>query len=93
MIPVDTNDIQNEYKILVNELEQYNPELVHKRRILALTKSDMIDDELKAEIILDLPEIEYCFISAVSNVGLEEVKDLIWNAVNQTDVEWNGSNL
>lgn len=93
MIPVDTDDIQNEYKILVNELEQYNPELVHKRRILALTKSDMIDDELKAEIILDLPEIEYCFISAVSNVGLEEVKDLIWNAVNQTDVEWNGSNL
>jgi len=60
-------------------LKQYNPELLHKERILAITKSDMLDDELKEAIAQDLPKIPYVFISAVAEQGLTELKDLIWS--------------
>jgi GTP-binding protein len=79
MIPADADDIHQEYKILLNELKQYNPELLHKERILAITKSDMLDDELKEAIAQDLPKIPYVFISAVAEQGLTELKDLIWS--------------
>jgi GTP-binding protein len=79
MIPADADDIHKEYKILLNELKQYNPELLHKERILAITKSDMLDDELKEAIAQDLPKIPYVFISAVAEQGLTELKDLIWS--------------
>jgi GTP-binding protein len=82
MIPADTDNIQNEYNILLNELKQYNPELLHKERLLAITKSDMLDDELKAEISKDLPAIPYLFISSVAQQGLTELKDLIWKHLN-----------
>lgn len=79
MIPADSNDIRKEYEILLNELRKYNPELLDKRRLLAVSKSDMLDDELKTELIRELPEeLPSVFISAVTNQGLTELKDLIW---------------
>jgi GTP-binding protein len=66
----------------LNELKQYNPELLHKERILAITKSDMLDDELKAAISKDLPKIPFVFISSVAQQGLVELKDLIWKHLN-----------
>ena len=78
MVPCDTEDIKAEYKTLLNELEKYNPELLDKNRILAVTKSDMLDDELIEEIKKDLPDIPNVFISSVAQIGLQELKDLIW---------------
>lgn len=83
MVPVDSDDIRKEYEILVNELNEFNPELIHKDRILALTKSDMIDEELKQEISQDLPDIPYVFISSVAQTGLVELKDLLWKTLNK----------
>lgn len=85
MIPADSDDIQKEYKILLGELQQYNPELLHKERILAITKSDMLDDELKEAISKDLPDIPWLFISSVAEQGLTELKDLIWSKLNPDD--------
>jgi GTP-binding protein len=82
MIPADSDDIHNEYKILLNELKQYNPELLHKDRILAITKSDMLDEELIAAIRKDLPKIPCVFISSVAETGLTELKDRIWERLN-----------
>ena len=78
MVPADSEDIHGEYTILLNELKQYNPELLHKDRLLAITKSDMLDEELMREIEKDLPKIPYVFISSVAQQGLVELKDLIW---------------
>lgn len=79
MIPADSKDIKNEFHILLNELRKYNPELLDKRRILAISKSDMLDDELRAEMKKELPEgIPAVFISSVTEQGLTELKDLIW---------------
>ena len=79
MVPADADDIKTEYELLLNELKQYNPELLLKERILAITKSDMLDDELKADIRKDLPDVPYIFISSVAQQGLLELKDLIWS--------------
>lgn len=82
MIPADANDISEQYKILLNELEQFNPQLLDKHRILAISKSDMLDDELIAEISKTLPEgIPSVFISAVTGQGIAELKDILWRAV------------
>jgi GTP-binding protein len=78
MVPCDTEDIKAEYLTLLNELEKYNPELLDKNRILAITKSDMLDDELIEEIEKNLPDIPYLFISSVTQTGIQELKDLIW---------------
>lgn len=78
MIPIDSEDIRKEYKVLLNELKQYNPELLHKEHLLAITKSDMLDDELIEEVKKDLPNIPHVFISSVSGKGIVELKDLIW---------------
>jgi GTP-binding protein len=87
MVPADTSrTIQEEYQILLKELEAYNPELMHKPRILAITKSDMLDEELMEEMRKDLPKIPFVFISSVAQKGLLELKDLIWTAIN-TDSE------
>ena len=82
MVPADADDIHKEYKILVNELGLYNPELLDKPRLLTISKSDMLDDELKAEIATDLPDIPYTFISSVAETGLMELKDMIWAKLN-----------
>ena len=84
MIPADSNDIIAEYNILLNELKQYNPELVDKQRILAITKCDMLDDELMIEVKkLVPPDIQTVFISSISGLGIPELKDLIWTEINK----------
>ena len=87
MIPSDSKDIVAEYKILLNELKTFNPELLDKKRLLAITKSDMIDDELEAEIRTELPEIPYLFISAISNKNIDKLKDMIWKALEDANKE------
>ena len=83
MVPADNLDISNEYKILLNELKHFNPELLDKKRILAISKSDLLDDELKQELEKDLPDITHVFISAIQNRGITELKDLIWATLNE----------
>lgn len=84
MIPCDTDDIKKEYKILLNELKKYNPELQHKQRILAITKCDMLDDEMMAQMKKLVPKnIDVLFISSISNKGITELKDLIWKYLNE----------
>lgn len=82
MIPADSKDIHDEYKILLNELSQYNPELLDKQRVLAISKTDMLDEELKNEISKDLPDIPYCFLSSITGEGVLELKDLLWKELN-----------
>ena len=84
MVPADTDDIRKEYEILSNELEKYNPDLLDKPRVLAITKSDLLDDELIEALSEDLPEgIPHLFISAVAGMGITELKDLLWKALNE----------
>jgi len=83
LIPADSIDIQNEYNILLNELRKHNPELLDKDRILAISKSDLLDDELKAEIRQELPsDVDCLFISSVAQQGLQELKDKLWKVLN-----------
>lgn len=84
MVPADSDDIKKEYEILHNELVQYNPDLLDKRRVLAITKSDMLDQELTDALSEDLPEgIPYVFISSVAQIGLTELKDILWRELNK----------
>ena len=84
MVPADTDDIRKEYEILLSELVKYNPELVGKNRVLAITKSDLLDEELMEALSEDLPEgIPYVFISSVAQMGLMELKDLLWKELNK----------
>jgi GTPase len=82
MIPADSKDIRNEYKILLNELKQFNPELLNKGRILAITKSDMLDDEMMVLLKKGLPRIPSIFISSHSRLGLQPLKDMLWKQLN-----------
>jgi GTP-binding protein len=84
LVPADSKDIVAEYKILLNELKQYNPELLDKQRMLAISKSDMLDEELMKEIKKHLPKKVPCrFISSVSGQGIPELKDLLWKVLNE----------
>jgi len=83
LIPADSKDILNEYQILLNELKKHNPELLDKDRLLAISKSDMLDDELKSEIEKELPkDISHLFISSIAQTGLIELKDALWKILN-----------
>jgi GTPase len=82
MVPADANDIRKEYHILLNELKEYNPELLDKDRILAVTKSDLADEELIEAMKEDLSGIPNVFISSVARKGLTKLKDVIWQALN-----------
>jgi GTPase len=82
MIAVDSKNIRKEYEILINELEQFNPELLDKKRVLAITKCDMLDNELLAEIKNDLPNIPAIFISSVTGLGIDPLKDILWKELN-----------
>jgi len=82
MIPADSEDIHKEYKVLIEELRHYNPQLIDKKRVLAISKSDLLDDELMDEIRKDLPKIPYVFISSHTESGLMELKDLLWKQLN-----------
>jgi GTP-binding protein len=81
MVPADAEDIKAEYQILLNELKQYNPELLDKEKILAITKSDLLDDELKREVEKDLPALPHVFISSFTESGIQKLKDMIWQAL------------
>ncbi len=82
MVPADAEDITKEYEVLLSELEKFNPQLMDKQRVLAVSKSDMLDDELIAEIRPTLPtDIPCVFISAVTGMGLTELKDILWGAI------------
>ncbi len=84
LIPADSADHAKEFGILYNELEQYNPELLHKKMIIAISKSDMLDDELKEAIAATLPkDIPHLFIASVSNQGIVELKDTLWKALTE----------
>lgn len=88
VIPADSNDHKKEFDILLSELEQYNPELLDKQIILAISKSDMLDDELKQEISKTLPKgIPHLYISSVTNTGIQELKDMLWQALNNQGTE------
>ncbi len=83
LVPADADDIKKEYYVLLNELKQYNPELLDKQRVLAVSKSDLLDLELMDEIKKDLPDVPHVFISSVTNTGLIALKDLLWKALNE----------
>lgn len=83
MVPADTEDVYSQYEILVNELKMYNPELLDKKRALAITKCDLIDPETKKMIAMHLPDIPTVFISAVTGEGIDRLKDVLWENLNQ----------
>ena len=84
MVPADSDHIEKEYNILLNELKQYNPELIDKERILAVTKCDMLDEELKAELSHEFPkDVDVICISSIAQKGIQELKDLIWKKINK----------
>lgn len=86
MVPADAEDIAEQFKVLLGELKNYNPELVDKARMLAITKSDMLDDELQQEMAEEvkqkLPDVPFLFISSVAGKGITELKDKIWETLN-----------
>ncbi len=82
LVPADSNDIAQEYEVLLGELKKYNPELLDKQRVLAISKADLLDDELMAEVAEELPEkVPHVFISSVSNYNIQQLKDMIWQAL------------
>ena len=93
MVPGDTDDIKREYDILLNELAQFNPEMLDKQRVLAITKCDLIDEELMTMLEPSLPaDIPHVFISGVSGLGLQQLKDILWKELNsesnKLDATW-----
>ena len=83
MVPGDTDDIKREYEVLLNELEQFNPEMLSKHRVLAVTKSDLLDEELMDMLRENLPEdLPVVFISSVTGYGLSDLKDVLWKELN-----------
>lgn len=88
MIPADSPDIKKEYKILLNELKQFNPELLEKDRIVAITKCDMLDEELMDLMKKDLKTLKPIFISAVTGLNIQKLKDKLWEKIDHTKEEW-----
>jgi len=88
LIPADSRDIRKEYEILLNELRKYNPELLDKQRVLAISKADLLDEELmeemRMELKMDFQEVPYLFISSVSGYGLQKLKDHLWKLLNDS---------
>jgi len=84
LIPADAENHFDEYKVLLNELEKYNPELLDKKRLVSISKSDLLDDELKAEISALFPkEIPLCYFSSITQEGIEELKNLLWEQLSR----------
>ena len=84
LVPADADNIKHEFEVLLNELQEYNPELLDKERLLAISKSDLLDDELKDALKAELPEnVPYVFMSSHTGVGLVELKDMIWKSLNK----------
>ncbi|MDE6207499.1 MAG: GTPase ObgE [Muribaculaceae bacterium] len=94
MVPADADDISEQYEILLNELRTFNPQLMDKQRVLAVSKSDMLDDELREELAKTLPEgVPHVFISAVTGEGITELKDLLWRAITDENNRIDGSDI
>jgi GTP-binding protein len=87
LVPADSKDIRKEYDILLSELEKYNPELLDKPRLLAISKSDLLDAELKSEMKLELPKVKSVFFSSITGEGIPKLKDLIWTELNRYSEE------
>ena len=86
MVPADSDDIRHDYEVLLREVREFNPELADKSRVLAISKSDMLDDELREELSRELPQdVPSVFISAVTGQGITELKDLLWREINSED--------
>jgi len=83
MVPVDSRDIRSEYNILLKELKEYNPELLDKSRVLAITKADLADEEITKELKKDLPDLPYVFISSHKKLGLNRLKTILWTELNK----------
>jgi GTP-binding protein len=83
LIPADSNNIKDDYKILVKELKLYNPELLDKKRLLVISKSDMLDDELMAAIKKELPRVPHLFISSATGYNITPLKDKLWEMINE----------
>ena len=84
MVPADSDDIRKEYEVLLNELRTFNPEMLDKQRVLAVTKSDMLDQELMDEIEPTLPaNVPHVFISSITGMGLSVLKDILWEELNK----------
>jgi GTP-binding protein len=84
MVAADQDDIKEGYEVLLNELKEYNPELLVKDRVLAITKSDMLDEQLKSEIEEQLPtDLPHVFISSFTQEGIKELKDMLWEALHR----------
>jgi GTPase len=84
MIPVDSDNIQHEFEVLLNELNMFNPELLDKQRVLAITKCDMADEQMLEELKSELPDLPYVMISSHTNMGIMQLKDLLWKVLNQS---------
>ena len=83
MVPGDTDDIKKEYQLLLNELQKFNPEMLQKHRVLAVTKCDLLDEELIEMLRKDLPEdLQVVFISSVTGMGINDLKDILWKELN-----------
>jgi GTPase len=82
IVPADSKNIRHEYEILLNELKMYNPELLDKKRVLAISKSDLLDEELLTEVRKDLPDLPRVFISSLTGKGLVTLKDMLWKEMN-----------
>lgn len=94
MVPADADNIREQYEILLRELEQFNPDLVDKPRLLAISKSDLLDDELIAEMQKELPDdLPHVFISAVSGMGISALKDMLWSAITDESNRIEGSSI
>ena len=85
IVPADADDIKKEYEILLNELIRYNPELIDKKRALAITKSDLLDEELMEALRAGLPDIPSVLISSITQMGITELKDLLWKELNSQE--------
>jgi GTP-binding protein len=83
MIPADSKDIKAEYKVLLNELKKFNKDLLDKKRLLAITKSDLLDEELMAEMKKELPKVPHIFISSATNYNIVQLKDKLWSMINE----------
>ena len=82
LIPADSTNHYNEYQILLNELQQFNPELIDKQRIVAISKSDLLDEDLMRDISKEMKDVPHIYFSSVAETGIVELKDLIWKSLN-----------
>ena len=86
LVPADSQDIASEYKTLLHELEKFNPDLLKKKRILGISKSDLLDEELKTAISAELGELDHLYFSSLAQMGISELKDSIWHAMDTATV-------